>query len=173
MAHETLSVDITREWALVQAKNEPEIGVTSVGGLAHSMNELARLDISVPPSHAEPIPAASPRRFSLGKFVELSRRRLRLSVEQLADQANVDLSELVAIESAENLIPEPKTIYELAKVLQVRAEPLLELAGLRVPTTSNLVNSAVRFAARYAPTRTLSTEEEAALDWFVEELTKA
>lgn len=98
MAHETLSVDITREWALVQAKNEPEIGVTSVGGLAHSMNELARLDISVPPSHAEPIPAASPRRFSLGKFVELSRRRLRLSVEQLADQANVDLSELVAIE---------------------------------------------------------------------------
>jgi DNA-binding XRE family transcriptional regulator len=116
--------------------------------------------------------SADPRRQSLGKLVELSRRRMRLSVEQLAQTANVDLAELLAIEKAEEILPEPRTIYQLAQVLRMRVEPLLELAGLAVSTSGGLTESAVRFAARSEPMDSLTSEEEAALSWFVQELSK-
>ena len=172
MAHEKLNIRMNREWARSQAKTESEGTFTSVGGLSCRMDEMAALVLKNPPLLIEPL-VADPRRQSLGKFVELSRRRLRLSVEQLASRANVDLAGLLAIEKAEEVTPEPRTIYQLAAVLQVGVEPLLELAGLVLPKTTRLTESAVRFAARSEPMQVLSEEEEAALNWFVKELTKA
>ncbi len=176
MAHEKLNINITREWATEQAKLEPDSGVTSVGGLAHRINALEDLSGPVRQDGAEtvstPTMSGDPRRQSLGKFIELSRRRMRLSVEQLADKANVDLAELLAVEKAEDILPEPRTVYQLAQVLRVRVEPLLELAGLMVTKSVALTESAVRFAARSEPMDALTKEEEEALNWFVKELTK-
>ena len=176
MAHETLNINITPEWASAQAKLEPESGVTSVGGLAHRIGGLEEVSGRVGQEGTEtlsaPTMSADPRRQSLGKFIELSRRQLRLSVEQLADKANVDLAELLAIEKAEDILPETRTVYQLAKVLRMRVEPLLELAGLVVTKSVGLTESAVRFAARSEPMDALTKEEEEALNWFVKELSK-
>jgi transcriptional regulator with XRE-family HTH domain len=171
-----LRLNLTREWASEQARREPGSGVTSTGGLAHRINDLGHLNGPATQGEAEsvstPTMPADSRRKSLGKFIELSRRRMRLSVEQLAEKANVDLVELLAIEKAEGIRPEPRTIYQLAQVLQVRVDPLLELAGLVVTKSVALTASAVRFAARSEPMDVLSKEEADALDWFVEELSR-
>lgn len=173
MAHEKLNINVAREWSRTQAKNEPNTGITSVGGLAHRVSELTAANAPGSFARADYIQSTDPRRLSLGKFVELSRRRLRLSVEQLADKANVELVELLALEKAEDITPEARTIFQLAGVLNVRPEPLMELAGLVIPKTAALTDSAVRFAARSEPMQALSSDEEAALNWFVKELTKS
>jgi uncharacterized ParB-like nuclease family protein len=54
----------------------------------------------------------------------------------------------------------------------MRVEPLMELAGLVVPKSIALNESAVRFAARSEPMDVLTKEEEEALNWFVKELSK-
>ncbi len=94
-------------------------------------------------------------------------------MEQLADQADVDLAELLAIENAEGSTPGHRTIFQLAQVLRVKVPPLLELAGLVTTRSEKLTNSAVRFAARSEPMDALTKEEEEALNWFVDELTKS
>lgn len=172
MAHETINITLTREWARSQAKLESDGSVTSVGGLAQRASGIA---LKTSPTASASVPEATPdpRRQSLGKFVELSRRRLRISVEQLADQANIDLRELLAIEYASDVTPEPRTIFQLATILRVKPEPLMELAGLVVRKNTALTESAVRFAARSEPMQELSADEEAALNWFVNELTKS
>jgi transcriptional regulator with XRE-family HTH domain len=173
MTHEKLNINITREWARQQARAEPDSGITSVGGLAHRASALDALE--VPPQQPQPslqLAPADSRRHSLGKFVELSRRRMRLSVEQLAEKANIDLVELLAIENAEVVSPGPRTIFQLAQVLKVSPEPLMELAGLVVARSERLAESALRFAARSEPMQALSRDEEKALSWFVKELTK-
>ena len=176
MAHEKLNIDVTSEWAIQQAKTEPDVGITSVGGLAHRINELEtpgdrarRIENEIA---ARPAMSADPKRQSLGKFVELSRRRMRLSVEQFAQNADVDLAELLAIEKAEDIAPEPRTIYQLASVLRIDVGPLLELAGLAAQKSADLTETAVRFAARSEPMDALTKEEDEALNWFVEQLTK-
>ena len=177
MAHDKLNINITRQWASAKAKLEPDIGVTSVGGLAHRLCGLEQVSTpTLPEQTAAGLPAsmsADPRRQSLGKFIELSRRQMRVSVEQLADKADVDLTELLAIEKGEDILPEPRTVYQLAQVLRVRVEPLLELAGLAVTISTGLTESALRFAARSEPMDALTKEEEEALNWFVKELAKA
>jgi len=95
-----------------------------------------------------------------------------MSVEQLADTAKIDLLELLAIERVEDVTPEPRTICQLAQVMRVRADPLLELADLVERTSAALAESAVRFAARSEPMDALTKEEEEALTWFVKELCK-
>ena len=143
MAHEALNINITREWAVAQGKREPDSGATSVGGLAHRISGLLQASDPARQERANGT-SADPRRQSLGKFIELSRRRMRLSVEELADKANVNLAELLAVEKAEEFVPEPRTLRQLAKILQMPAEPLLELAGLAVTQSSALTESTVR-----------------------------
>lgn len=176
MAHERLNINITREWASAQAKLEPVSGITSVGGLAHRIGKVEELGSLVEQQGAEarsvPAMSAEPRRQSLGKFIELSRRRMRLSVEQLAERADIDLGELLSIEKAEETLPGTRTVYQLAQVLRMPVDPLMELAGLVVAKSSKLTESAVRFAARSEPMDALTKEEEEALNWFVQELSE-
>jgi transcriptional regulator with XRE-family HTH domain len=177
MAHEPLNFHVTREWAREQAGIEPDDGITSVGGLAHRIGALEPTrapgrEAVVRPSGAPPV-WRDPRRHSLGKLVELSRRRLRLSIEQLAAQADVDVAELLALERAGDVVPQTRTVRQVAGVLRVPVEPLLELAGLAPAESASLTESAVRFAARSESINDLSKEEEEALSWFVQELAKA
>jgi transcriptional regulator with XRE-family HTH domain len=159
MAHAKLDMKVTADWVLARAQREPESGITSVGGLADRLEAMA---VKVPESS----------RLSLAKFIELSRRKMQLTVEQLAERADVELAELVAIEKGDEIIPEARTIYRLSQELGVKPEPLLELAGLVTVKGSRVSEAAVRFAARSEPMAKLSREEEEALTWFVKELTK-
>jgi transcriptional regulator with XRE-family HTH domain len=176
MARELFNINITPEWALEQARSEPETGITSVGGLAQRIEGLEVLGgpgLEAGKGAASTVVMSTdPKRQSLGKFIELSRRQMRLSVEQFAQKADVDLAELLAIEKAEEVTPGPRTICQLATILRTRVEPLMELAGLVVQKSVGLTETAVRFAARSEPMDALTKEEEEALNWFVKELSK-
>jgi len=110
---------------------------------------------------------ASELRLAFGRFVQLMRRNQRLTIEQLASKADVDAGELIVIEEDVRHLPEPMTVYQLAKVFGTSEKSLLQLAGLIVKKDPQFVQEAVRFAAKSEPIAKLTVEEQAALETFV------
>lgn len=111
-------------------------------------------------------------RIAFGRFVELMRRRRALTVEQLAERADLDVGELVSIEDNLHYTPEPRTVYQLARAFNVPQQRLLQLAGLTAGGDARLRHEAVRFAARSESVQKLSKEERAALEEFVAVLSR-
>lgn len=54
-----------------------------------------------------------------GRLIEYARRQQGLSVERLAEQADVDLEELVEIETVDDFTPQLRTVHQLASVLKL------------------------------------------------------
>lgn len=106
-------------------------------------------------------------RIAFGRFVNLMRRRRGLSMEKLAEEAELEASELLVIEEASNYVPDPRTVYRLAQTFNVPQRSLMELAGLAVANNRGLRREAVRFAARSESVQKLTPEESAALEAFV------
>ena len=104
---------------------------------------------------------------AFGRFVSLMRRQRGLSLEKLADDADVDMADLVEIESDPHHKPELRTAYQLANYFNVSRSSLLQVAGLTEPKDARLFDEAVRFAARSEPMTALTPEEGAALESFV------
>lgn len=148
----------SREWIAKMAAGEDAVRSTSVGGMA--------ADLGVLPSVA----AESQRVF--GRLIEFARRARGLSVEQLAQRADVDLAEIVDIERDDDVVPTPRTVYQLAQVLNLPSGRLTEVAGLTQPR-SEVSAAALRFAARSEPTATLSAAEREAFEEFVKVLVEA
>lgn len=133
-------------------------GFLSVGGLAARCGLIgARLGVG--PDH--------PRVF--GQLIEFARREAGLSIEALADRADVDLSELVAIER-HNADPTPRTVHQLSATLDLPLGKLRELAGLVELRDPRLNMAAVRFAARSEPRSQLNPHERDAFEEFVKAL---
>jgi HTH-type transcriptional regulator, competence development regulator len=112
-----------------------------------------------------PVPA-------FGKLINLCRRSKGLSVEQLAERARVDLSELINIEHDLRYRPEPRTVYQLSGVLDLPNEKLLQQSGNMVIRDMRFEQSAVKFAARSESVNKLSREEHRALEEFVKYLSE-
>ena len=104
---------------------------------------------------------------AFGRFVSLMRRQRWLSLEKLADDADVDMTDLVEIERDPHHKPELRTAYQLANYFNVSRSSLLQVAGLTEPKDARLFDEAVRFAARSEPMTALTPEEGAALESFV------
>jgi len=109
---------------------------------------------------------------AFGRFVRLMRRKQRLSVEKLAEDAGIDVIELVEIEGDARHSPEPRTVYQLAEKFNVPMQSLMQLAGLSKPKDVRFVNEAIRFAARSEPVDDLNEEERAALEALVSVLSE-
>ncbi|MGH7138250.1 MAG: helix-turn-helix domain-containing protein [Pirellulales bacterium] len=149
------------EWLLKMADIEDNCSL-AVGGLAHEFGMLE-------PSGAAP----SVARTAFAKLIELRRRERRLTVEQLAQRADIDLGEVVGLERGDECTPEPRTVYKLAAVLDLPEAKLMQLSGLTKPKDSRFAQEAVRFAARSEPVDKLSREEHEALEEFVKFLSEA
>ena len=145
-----MKIDISKDWCLRMAQHE---GDTEIGA--------GRLAID-PVFDGERIPAdvgeeESPN-VAFGRFVNLMRRQRGMSLEELADRADVDMADLVEIERDPHHRPELRTAYQLANYFDVSQAGLMQVAGLA---------EGVRFAARSEPTAALTSEEGAALEAFV------
>jgi HTH-type transcriptional regulator, competence development regulator len=131
----------------------------------------AFVSVGVPSAFVDRPPALTPEAFatrvSFAKFVEFTRRRLRLTREQFSTRSKVPLEELVCIEEDDGFQTSPRTIYLLAEFLKISHMKLLALAGLAEAKDPGFNDAAVRFAAKSEPIRTLSREEQQALDEFV------
>ncbi|HUE13702.1 MAG TPA: helix-turn-helix transcriptional regulator [Planctomycetaceae bacterium] len=152
-----MKLDMKPEWLLRMAEKEAN-GIVSVGGFACGFGE----------SNAG-MSAAATDRAALAQLVEWQRRKLRLSVEQLATQANVEIEEILLIEKGKGSV-EPRTVVNLSNTLKLPTKKLMQLAGLVSPRDPGLERAAVRFAARSAPIDALTPEQSAALEEFVKSL---
>jgi HTH-type transcriptional regulator, competence development regulator len=153
-----------RSWLLKKAEQEDN-DIVSVGGF---VNRVAATEQNGSEESVE-IPESA-RRHAFARFVELSRRRQRLTVEQLSEKADVDVAELIAIEEADTVSPEPRTIYQLATVLNVPQQKLMELSGLSRTRDRRFQDATVRFAARSEPVADLSADEEELFQEYVKVL---
>ena len=119
----------------------------------------------------DPVPAETSDEESpnvaFGRFVNLMRRQRGMNLEQLAVDANVDMADLVEIESDPHHRPGLRTAYQLANYFKVSQTGLMQVAGLAAPKDARLFDEGVRFAARSEATAALTPEEGAALEAFV------
>lgn len=141
------------KWLREAAEREAECSSISVGGLA------TRLGVYCPEESNGPA--------VFGQLIELGRRRLRLTVEQLAEDADVDIEELVLIERGECHAPSPRTVHKLAERFNLPTGTVAEIAGLVRRRNERLGHAAYLFAARSEPTAILTPDEEMAYEEFV------
>ena len=109
---------------------------------------------------------------AFGRLINLMRRRRGVSLEQLAKDADVTLTELVDIENDVHYKPALRTTYQLANYFDLPRSGFIQVAGLTVRKNARLSDEAVRFAARAESTAELTPEENAALEAFVAVISK-
>lgn len=148
----------SQEWLREMAEFEDSCRSVSVGGMAADLGMLPL------------VPDEAHRVF--GRLIEFARRTKGLSLEQLAEQADIDLVEVIELEKDENAIPQLRTVYQLAQVFNLPAGKLAEVAGLATPRPE-ISNAALRFAARSESTTTLTPAEREAFEEFVKVLVES
>src|SRR5207247_5038813 len=101
-----MKMSTNREWLRKRAEQEDKY-FSSVGGLAGRLAD-------------EHMTAEQPvlTRAAFVRLLQLARREKRLTIQQFANKANVDLADLVLIENNPNHAPTPRTIYKLAEFLK-------------------------------------------------------
>jgi transcriptional regulator with XRE-family HTH domain len=152
-----MKIDFTEEWCMNMAQLE---GDADIGAGFLAIDPV--FDGELMEQRAQDEPAVA-----FGRFVRLMRRSRGLSIEKLADDADVDIGELVSIEDDPHFKPEVRTVYQLSIVFDVQRANLLQIAGLTQPKNERIYEEAVRFAARSEPVVALTREEQEALETFV------
>ena len=156
-----MKLNRSKEWWSSLARREPPEVAIAAGLPTPEPIVGAGRQATTPPTSVDEL------RVAFGRFVNLMRRRQSLSVEELAEKADLDVSELLIIEDDIRYVPEPRTVYKLAQTFRVPQQRLMQVAGLAAARDVGLKQEAVRFAARSESVHRLSKEESAALDAFV------
>ena len=154
-----MNLRISKEWCMRMAQLEGDAEI----GAGHWTID--------PVSHGE-TPVVVDRdderlNFVFGRLVNLMRRRRGVTLEQLAEDADVPVTELVEIESDTRFRPALRTTYQLANYFNMPPSGFMQVAGLTARKNARLSDEAVRFAASAEPTADLTPEEITALEAFV------
>jgi transcriptional regulator with XRE-family HTH domain len=157
-----MNIKITKDWCMRMAELETGEEI-SAGPLA--------ID---PVFEGEVIPGESPEEtvVAFSRFVQFARRSRGLTVEKLAETADVEVAELVSIEENSQYRPDLRTVYQLANFFGVQRANLMQVAGLTAPRDQHIFSEAVRFAARSEPVSALTPEERSAFEAFVSVLSE-
>lgn len=151
---------VDRDWFRHLANREDQCDSVAAAGMAEELGLLR-----------------SPRKEAprvIGRLIELARRSRGYTVEHLAEVADVDLIEIVEIETNDHAQPSVRSIHNLAEALGLPPSKLMELSGLSVARNhSRLREAAVRFAARSETNAALNADEKEALDEFVRMLVES
>jgi len=106
-------------------------------------------------------------RHAFGALVQMLRRDRRLSIAQLAVEAQIEAAEIVAIERDPEYVPRPRTVHQLASFFGLSNRALLKLSNVTAVDNTTLRDAAVRFAAHSTKVIELSSDERQALSEFV------
>lgn len=153
-----MKIEMTKEWCLRMAEIEAN---AEIGAGLYALDPVFDGE-TMPAEEVNEEPS-----IAFGRFVQLMRRDKGLTLEKLAEDTDVEVSELVEIEEDTRHKPEPRTVYQLANYFRVPRAGLLQVAGLTAPKDSQLIQEAVRFAARSESVAVLTPEERGALEAFV------
>jgi HTH-type transcriptional regulator, competence development regulator len=155
-------IDLDKEWCMRMAQLEAD---AEIGAGPLAIDPVFDGDALLGEATEETSVAFS-------RFVQLARRSRGLTIEKLAENADVDVAELLSIEESGQHKPDLRTVYQLANYFGVQRANLLQVAGLTVPKDAHIISEAVRFAARSESVAELTPEERGALDAFVSVLSE-
>jgi transcriptional regulator with XRE-family HTH domain len=153
-----MKLERSKDWWMTRARREGD-AVVGAGLLAFDPVPDERLVTQTV--------AVEETRIAFGKFVNLMRRRRGFSMEELAQVADLDASELLVIEDDFHYVPAPRTVFKLAETFEVPQGRMMQLAGLAVANDDGFRQEAVRFAARSEAVQKLTPEESSALEAFI------
>jgi transcriptional regulator with XRE-family HTH domain len=163
-----MKMNLSKEWlrqrAMLDDKADVSAGTLNLNRLPGTRPSKVG-SIQASPEVESPNPA-------FGRLINLWRRKKGLRIDALAEKARIDVAELIEIERNLNYVPEPRTVYQLAKTLELPSERMLELSGNLIVRDSSLGQEAVRFAARSESVEKLSKDEQRALEEFVKFLSE-
>lgn len=151
-----MRTQLSKEWYLKQARLEAAVSEDVGAGIAAMYPTYTSLSDS---GHAD---SSAPVIF--GRLIQFLRERNRLSIDALADKADIDAEALRAIEKDTEGHPEPRTVYQLSKVFHLSNAKLSMLAGLSFPRDLAVREARVKFAARLDPAEALSAVDREALE---------
>lgn len=151
--------NVSEEWLLGMIELEGD-GFINAGGIRDKYDD----------EESEATADQLMQRKALGKFVELSRRKMKLTQLELAEKIKAAPVEIIEIEDGSAASVEPGTVKALAKVFKVPKDSLMVLAGLTDEPDKALMEGSVRFAACSNVPTPLQKGEEDALAAFVHTL---
>jgi HTH-type transcriptional regulator, competence development regulator len=154
-----MNLEFSTEWLLRKAKDEITKPI-SAGLLALPANPESSTITERGGQEAEAHVAFS-------ALVDLMRRKVGLSVDDLAKAAGVSLDDLVLSINDQHHTPEPLTVVRLADYFNLEKKKLAQLAGMTMVRERAVHEQAMRFAARSGSLEGLTKEQEEALNAFV------
>jgi len=158
-----MKFEITREWL---EEKLALCGDTNVGAGGTPLEQFKK-DVeqrAVTPSVLASVPT------ELGKAVRYVREHNGWTRTELAELADIDETDLEAIETCSAYDPKPRTVTQLADVCGFSRARFIRLAGHRSQLAAN--ESSVRYAASSNGAETISNEEYEAIRALVEVLSK-
>ncbi len=153
-----MSANNDKEWLLSKAEQEDGCMV-SVGGLVGALEGTNQVPDNV-----------ISFKIAFSRFLQLARRDRKLTLERFAEEADVDLAEVLKIETDEHYTPAIRTVHKVAAFLNVPEKKLLTLAGLLRVKDVQFQNESLKFAARSEPVENLSPEEHFVYEEYVKYL---
>lgn len=163
-----MKLEVTKAWCLEAARREGDVeigaGVTAFDPEPTTKSEAQGHATAV---EATQIMVIEATQIAFGRTVELLRRRHQLTLEKLANDARIDLGELVAIENDPHHRPEPRAVSQLAHTFNINPKAFQQLAGNAVIRDTRVREEAARFAARAGSIERLTSEENEALEQFI------
>jgi transcriptional regulator with XRE-family HTH domain len=107
---------------------------------------------------------------AFGTLIQLWRVDHRMTMQKLAEAADVDLDEIQSIETDETYRPEAQTVCALASLMKVPELSLLQLTGNVVELDPNFVEYSMAFAANAKQWNQISKEQRRLLQGFMKYL---
>lgn len=150
---------VTKEWLLGMMELEGD-GFCNAGGIRDKY----------PEDEVETNAEQHAQKKAFAKFVELSRRKRKLTQLELAEKAKAAPAEIIGIEDGSIVAVDPETVGALARVFRVPKASLMALAGLTPTSDDVLMEDSVRFVACSTLPAPLEKGEEDTLTAFVRTL---
>jgi predicted transcriptional regulator len=104
---------------------------------------------------------------ALAKLVELRRRSLGLTPDELSRQASVPQAEILCLEAGVAGPPVKEHLSAIARILRLREGPLLDLVADNPDPTDRVRQAAEQFVARTAHSEMPTSNETEAVEEFV------
>src|ERR1700720_331088 len=104
----TMKFNTDRKWLERRADQEDRHFI-SVGGLISTLDPTCQTELTTTQS-------VETTKTAFVRLLQLARRERRLSLEKLAEKADIDLAVLVKIETDEAFEPDLRTVHQLASV---------------------------------------------------------
>jgi len=160
-----MKLHFTNDWLKRNILSDPDME-PGAGAYEATAGDLVR-------SEPEKVVALRPRtavqlRIGLGVLVRQLRYRDGLTISALADRAHVSEEELRQVEHDPHYTARPRLIFQLSDYFGVPLTKLSQMAGTNKVVDRSLFNEVVRYAAHSDDVSTLTQDERAALNAFVE-----